>query len=198
MAIYNRSFRAMRGPVRFRRGNPVSATAQVETLARQLANQIIRERERAKARQKLGRIFTTFDPTDDVLPNNVETVTRGLFAGNTGSLTSMFTSSNLTATQKSYFQEIFSTGEPSATADANSELSIAYGHFHGSGSADTTGNMNNDTPSRAIYKQYAQLLLAPNDKKFTIDGTDTDHIYVLNFNRARVREKLDPGNFELH
>ena len=72
MAIYNRSFRAMRGPVRFRRGNPVSATAQVETLARQLANQIIRERERAKARQKLGRIFTTFDPPDDVLPNNVE------------------------------------------------------------------------------------------------------------------------------
>ncbi len=40
-------------------------------------------------------------------------------------------------------------------------------------------------------------MLAPNDKKFTINGTDTDQIYVLNFNRARIREKLDPGNFEL-
>jgi|TARA_R110001592_G_scaffold133837_5_gene349222 hypothetical protein len=196
MATYNRKV-SRRGPVAFRRRNPVSATSQVENLARQLANQIIREREQAKARQRLGRIFTNFDPTDDVLPNNIETVTRGLFAGNTGSLTSMFTSSNLTATQKTYFQEIFSTGDPSSTSNANSELSVAYGHFAGSGSKDLTGNLNNDTPTRAIYKQYAQLLLAPNDKKFTINGVDTNEIYILNFNRSRVREKLDPGNFEL-
>jgi len=196
MAIYNRAI-SRRGPVAFRRRRPVSATSQVESLARSLANQIIREREQAKARQRLGRIFTTFDPTDDVLPNNIETVTRGLFFGNTGSLTTMFTSSNLTATQKTYFQEIFSTGDPASNTNANSELSMAYGHFNGSGSKDLTGNLNNDTPSRAIYKQYAQLLLAPNDKKFTINGTDTNEIYVLNFNRARIREKLDPGNFEL-
>jgi len=196
MARYAR-IRKSRGPVKFRRFNPVSATSQVETLARQLANQIIRERERAKARQKLGRIFTKFDPTDDVLPNNVETVTRGLFFGNTGSLTTMFTSSNLTATQKSYFQEIFSTGDPKLNPNAKSELSITWGHYNGSGSQDLSGNLNNDTPSRAIYKQYAQLLLAPNDKKFTFGGTDSDQIYVLNFNRARMREKLDPGNFEL-
>ena len=192
---YNRRV-SRRGPVAFRR-SPVAATSQVENLARQMANQIIRERERAKARQKLGRIFTTFDPTDDVLPNNVETVTRGLFAGNTGSLTTMFTSSNLSATQKTYFQELFSTNDPSLSTNANSELSIAYGHFHGSGSKDLTGNLNNDTPTRAIYKQYAQLLLAPNDKKFTFNGFDSEEIYILNFNRARMREKLDPGNFEL-
>ena len=49
MAIYGRRV-SRRGPVSFRRMNPVSATSQVESLARQLANQIIRERERAKAR----------------------------------------------------------------------------------------------------------------------------------------------------
>ncbi len=174
-----------------------SATSQVEQLARQLADQIIRERDAAKQRARLGRIFTTFDATDDILPNNIETVTRGLFAGNSGSLTNMFTSSLLTATQKTYYQEIYSTGDPSATNRANSELSIAYGHEQGSGSRDLTGNLNNDTPSRAIYKQYAQTLLSPNDKKFTINGVDTEQIYVLNFNRARMREKLDPGNFEL-
>ena len=195
MAIYGRNIR--RAPISFRRARPISATSQVEQLARQLADQIVRQREQAKARQRLGRIFTRFDATDDVLPNNVETVTRGLFANNTGSLTTMFTSSLLTATQKTYFQELFSTGDPANTAHANSELSIAYGHFNGSGSKDTTGNLNNDTPSRAIYKQYAQLLLAPNDKKFTFGGNDRDEIYVLNFNRARVREKLDPGNFEI-
>ena len=186
-----------RGPVAFRRSNPVNATTQVETLARQLADQIIREREQAKARQRMGRIFTDFDPTDDILPNNVETVTRGLFAGNTGSLTTMFTSSNLTATQKTYFQDIYSTGDPSSNINANAELSMAYGHYNGSGSKDLTGNLNNDTPTRAIYKQYAQLLLNPNDKKFTFNGDDSEEIYILNFNRARYREKIDPGNFEL-
>jgi hypothetical protein len=109
----------------------------------------------------------------------------------------MYTSSLLTATQKTYFQEIFSTNDPIFNTAANSELSIAYGHYNGSGSKDLSGNLNNDTPSRAIYKQYAQILLAPNDKKFTFNGVDSDHIYVLNFNRARMREKLDPGNFEL-
>jgi hypothetical protein len=82
--------------------------------------------------------------------------------------------------------------------DGVSQFSIAYGNFLGSGSRDTTGNLNDDTPSRAIYKQYAQLLLAPNDLKFTIGGTDTNSIYVMNFNRARYKEKLDPGNFEIN
>ena len=43
-------------------------------------------------------------------------------------------------------------------------------YFQYGGSKDITGNLNNDTPSRAIYRQYANLLLAPNDKKFTIKG----------------------------
>jgi hypothetical protein len=196
MATFNRRV-SNRATPNFNRSNPAAATTQVEQLARQLADQIIREREQAQARQRLGRIYTPFDPTDDILPNNVETVTRGLFAGNTGSLTSMYLNSNLTATQQTYFQDVYSTGDPASNTSANAELSIAYGHFGGSGSVDLTGNLNNDTPTRAIYKQYAQILLSPNDKKFTFNGTDSDSIYVLNFNRARYREKLDPGNFEL-
>ena len=171
-------------------------TNQVETLARQLADRIIRERERARSRLRLGRIFTTFDTVDDVLPNNIETVTRGLFSGNTGSLTSFFTSSTATNIQNTYFREIYNY--PTTNASAEPQFSIAYGHYEGSGSADLTGNLNNDTPSRAIYRQYAQILLAPNDFKFTINGIDTNHIYVLNFNRARFREKLDPGNLEIN
>ena len=78
-----------------------SAQSQVEALARQLADQIIRERDAAAQRARLGRIYTRFDHHNDVLPNNIETVTRGLFSGNTGSLTTMFTSSLLTLAQKS-------------------------------------------------------------------------------------------------
>ena len=150
MATFNRRV-SNRATPNFNRSNPAAATTQVEQLARQLADQIIREREQAQARQRLGRIYTPFDPTDDILPNNVETVTRGLFAGNTGSLTSMYLNSNLTATQQTYFQDVYSTGDPASDTNANAELSIAYGHFGGSGSVDLTGNLNNDTPTRAIY-----------------------------------------------
>jgi hypothetical protein len=178
------------------RSNTNNATSQVETLARQLADQIVRERDSARSRIRSGKIFSTFDSVDDILPNNVETVTRGLFSNNTGSLTSFFTSSVATSIQNTYFREIYNY--PTSNASAEPQFSIAYGHYEGSGSADLTGNLNNDTPSRAIYRQYAQILLPPNDYKFTINGQDTNQIYVLNFNRARFREKLDPGNLEIN
>jgi len=148
----------------------------------------------------LNNTFTEFDLNEtsgDVRNNQQETVTKGLFAGNTGSFTTMYTSSNLTATQKSYYQEVYSTGDPASDPNAKVEYSVAYGHYNGSGSLDTTGNLNNDTPSRAIYRAYAQTLLGPTDKKFTFNGTDSDSCYFLNFNRTRMREKLDEGNFEL-
>ena len=45
-------------------------------------------------------------------------------------------------------------------------------------------------------------MLDPLDKKFTFDSTkvgggDSDNVYVINVNRARYREKLDPGNWEI-
>ena len=154
----------------------------------------------AGAPLQVNETYTAFDmnqTTGDVRSNQQETVTKGLFAGNTGSLTTMFTSSLLTTTQKTYYQEIYSTGDPGSNSNSKVELSLAYGHSAGSGSKDTTGNLNNDTPSRAIYKQYAQVLLEPTDTKFTFNGTDSDSCYFVNFNRARLREKLDEGNFEM-
>jgi len=169
---------------------------QVESLARQLADQIIREREEARIRARNGRIYTTFQTADDVIANQQETVTTGLFSGNTGSLLTYHTSSAATAIQNTYYRAIYDKVPSDATSAV--QLSIAYGQRAGSGSVDLTGNLNNDTPTRAVYRQYAQLLLAPNDSQFTINGTDTDSIYVLNFNRARFREKIDPGNFEIN
>lgn len=180
-------------------GRTSSATnvqQQVEALARQLADGIIRERETARIRARNGRIYTTFQTADDVIANQQETVTAGLFSGNTGSLLTYHTSSAATAIQNTYYRAVYNKVPSNATSAV--QLSIAYGHRAGSGSSDLTGNLNNDTPTRAVYRQYAQLLLAPNDSQFTINGTDTDSIYILNFNRARFREKIDPGNFEIN
>lgn len=172
------------------------AASALETQARQLADQLFREREFARRRVRNGRTYTSFDPVDDVLPNNIETITKGLFSGNTGSLLNFYTQSSATAIQNTYYRTVYDGLSSAATSQP--QFSIAYGHYNGSGSADLTGNLNDDTPSRAIYKQYAQLLLQPLDKKFTINGQDTDSIYVINFNRARFREKIDPGNLEIN
>ena len=173
-----------------------STTQQIQSLAGQLANQIIRERELASRTARLGRVFTTFDPAEDIIPNQQETITKALFSNGVGNQLTYFTSSTATAIQDTYYREVFNSA--STAVNSVSQLSIAYGESGGSGSVDLTGNLNNDTPTRAIYKQYAQLVLEPNDTKFTINGVDTDKIYIVNFNRARFREKLDPGNIEFN
>tara|TARA_R110000803_G_scaffold42850_6_gene91774 strand:+ start:28506 stop:29723 length:1218 start_codon:yes stop_codon:yes gene_type:complete len=196
MASYGNSFSSQISRVKENAKNLIqqrgqAAISQVQALARQLADQIIAERDAAALAAATGRVYTTFDTANDVLSNNVSIVTTGLFSGNTGSLLTMSTQSNQTAIQESYFKTILDS-------DGNPQFSIAYGNFNGSGSKDLTGNLNDDTPSRAIYKQYAQILLPPNDLKFTINGVNTNSIYILNFNRARFKEKIDPGNIEIN
>ena len=189
MASYSGNFSAQKRENKLERSS--TAVSQVQALARQLADQIIAERDAAALAAATGRVYTTFDVANDILSNNVSTVTTGLFSGNTGSLISMATQSGQTAIQESYFRTVIDN-------NGNQQFAIAFGNFNGSGSKDLTGNLNNDTPSRAIYKQYAQILLAPNDLKFTINGVNTNSMYVLNFNRARFKEKIDPGNIEIN
>jgi hypothetical protein len=197
MAFQNQQVRTRRdiqsvaGPI-----SNTSTTQQIQSLAGQLANQIIRERELASRTARLGRVFTTFDPAEDIIPNQQETITKALFSNGIGNQLTYFTSSTSTAIQDTYYREVFNSA--STAVNSVSQLSIAYGERGGSGSIDLTGNLNNDTPTRAIYKQYAQLVLEPNDNKFTINGVDTNKIYIVNFNRARFREKLDPGNIEFN
>lgn len=141
-----------------------------------------------------GRIFTSFE-NGDVVPNQQETVTRALWSGNVGNLLTFYTSSAQTATQQRYYYEIFNSASGGCGAEA--QFSVAWGHKQGSGSADEGGQVN-DTPSRAIYGQYKQLCLDAGTERFTFNGTATDSIYVINVNRARMREYLDEGNIEIN
>ena len=64
----------------------------------------------------------------------------------------------------------------------------------GSGSIIT----NEDYLLKRYTTQYKNLLLAPGDNTFTFDNkVDEEHILAINFQRARLKEKLDPGNWEL-
>lgn len=132
---------------------------------------------------------------DDIIPNQQETVTRAMFSNNVGTLVTFFTSSIQTATQKTYYYEVFNSASSAPTAEA--QFSLAFGHRFGSGSEGEGGQVN-DTPSRGIYSQYKQLCLEPSERAFTVNGATSDYIYVLNFNRARLRDGLDEGNIEIN
>ena len=167
---------------------------QVTQLAQQLANEMIAQQQQSQLTARNGRTYTKFDMVNDVISNQTEVVTGGLWSDNVASLTTYFTSSAQTTSQRRYYTDVYQA-EPS-TDGAAVQYSLAFGHALGSGS-DSQGQLN-DSPSRAIYSQYKQLLLAPGDSRFTTAGSgSTDYIYVVNFKRNRLRERLDPGNFEL-
>ena len=137
-----------------------------------------------------GKVYTAFT-TEDIVEGGTKRITRGLWSGNSGELTVFHTSSFQSNTQKAYYYEIYN-GLPSVSTN-EPQFSIAYGHYAGSGSAGT----NEDSPSSAIYSQLQQVLLPANQKFFRFEDTNQNDVYAIAINRARLKDRLDPGNWEL-
>ena len=137
-----------------------------------------------------GKVFTAFT-IEDVVEGSTQRVTRGLWSGNVGELTSFWTSSYQSSTQKQYYYEIYN-GNPTVSTNY-AQFSIAYGHYAGSGSLGA----NEDSPSNAIYSQFQQVLLPASQRRFSFGGVNQDDVYVVTINRERIKDKLDPGNWEL-
>lgn len=166
----------------------------LQQLARQLANQMVAEQQQSQVTARNGRTFTKFDAVNDIISNQTEVVTGGLWSDNVASLETYFTASSQTTTQRKYYVDVLHKA-PSETGSAV-QFALAFGHALGSGS-DSQGQLN-DSPSKAIYSQYKQLLLSPTDTRFTTAGSgSTDYIYIVNFKRNRMKERLDAGNFEV-
>ena len=166
--------------------------SEVELRAQELARQIIAQRDLNAELAANGRIFTSFNTNQDIVTNQKTLVTSGLFSGNAATMSAAYTGSIQSETSKGYYYDVWNgTGDT-----AESQFSVTYGHRKGSGSS-AAGTLN-DSPARAIYSQYRLLLLSPGDTTFTFgDGVSSDSIYALNFNRARIKDKLDPGNWQL-
>ena len=170
-----------------------SAQGAIIREATKLANQIVKERDALAQKTTTGKIYSRLDPGNDVIANRKEKVTAGLWSGNSGELLKFHTSSAQTSSNAGkYYWDVYQSS--STAAGAATQFAIAYGHKRGSGS-----KLNNeDFPTKAVYSQYANLLLAPGDTTFTFDNSaNEEHIFVINIQRGRLREKLDPGNWEL-
>lgn len=141
-------------------------------------------------------VFKRF--TDDlIVKGNPTEVTLGIWTGDTGSLTSFYTGSQTTGSASGkYYWNVYNI-DPTDT-DAEIQFAVAYGHRTGGGNKSLLVDDTATLASLATYQQYRNMLLNPTDTKFTFDGEyDTDHIYILNIQRARLKERLDPGNWQL-
>lgn len=145
-------------------------------------------------------IFTEFDFENDVVENQKTKISSGVFSGGSGTLTSFFTSSTQQATGSflSVFHQDPNVAGTAATAEV--QFDIGYAHYAGSGSAgNTTKLTSGGRESLAMYSQFAQVVLPPLQTRFQMTGAPTGSVdfYFISFMRSRMREKIDPGNWEL-
>jgi hypothetical protein len=144
-------------------------------------------------------IFSIFAQNDQTAVLSTE-VTTGLWSPDeTGSLSAVFTSSIQKDIAGEYFYDLYNLN-PSVTANnAEVQFSVAYGHVDGGGSPILDVNVlggQSVLPTQVIYSQYRNILLT-SGSRFTFNQTASNDIYVINVNRARMKQALDPGNWEL-
>jgi hypothetical protein len=158
-------------------------------------------------------IFKQFDPTD-IVAGRTQPVSTGIWSDGETSWDSFFTSSTQTKPSSSqyeplnglYYTNVYDL-DPALNPSADMYFSIAYGHSEGSGSStfDTSSQGSLLYPTKAIYNQYRNLLLAPGDQKFTFvtsslgsqTTTDSKEIYAIAFKNTKFKDRLDPGQFEI-
>ena len=168
--------------------NNVNIQALVEAQVQQRLAAI----ELEKTRMTNGKVYSRFDSATDVVGNVKEAVSAGIWSDGSGTLSTFHTGSTQSGSTARYFLDV--SNLTLGTSGSAVQFSLAYGNRAGSGSQI----VNVDKPTKAIYSQYAQTLLAANDGIFTMEGSEnTDEIFVLNFERARQKEKVDPGNWQI-
>lgn len=124
-------------------------------------------------------------------------ITTGLWSPDeTGSLNTVFSSSNQIAVSGEFYYDVYNLDPAISSNNAEVQFAVAYGHVNGGGSPSLTADSTTTLPTKVIYSQYRNVLLS-SGSKFRFGGVDSDDIYVINVNRARFKQALDPGNWQL-
>jgi hypothetical protein len=146
-------------------------------------------------------IYKKFGAIDKVT-NRTEVVTSGIWSSDAGSLTAFYSSSEQSSSVSGkYYLDVYNEHYTSASAEV--QFSIAYAHISGGGVPTLSQTDSSTLATKAIYSQMRNLLLDGGDTYFSVyngsteGGHDLEHFYALNINRARYKEKLDPGNIQI-
>jgi hypothetical protein len=142
--------------------------------------------------------------TIDKVTNRTEIVTSGIWSGDAGSLAvnATYTSSvQVTGISGKYYIDVYNAESSSDNAEV--QFSLAYGDALGYGSPNFGQSDDSFRQSLAVYNQFKNVLLDSSDTYFSIyngstaAGADMTSFYAININRARYKERLDPGNISI-
>jgi len=134
--------------------------------------------------------------------SQTEKVTSPYFSdGNTNLAAASIVSSSLTDTNEKYFFGISNSSTPTTE-----EWNVAFGSVNGYGSDDVANAIK--APTDAIYKQYANLLLAPTEVtggfKISQGGSHSgalsakdEEIFVLSARRSNMKDRLNKGTWQI-
>lgn len=174
----------------------LSTEQLIERRAQELADERSRQEKSIEQKLSSGKVFQRFDMSQDIQQNIKENVTMALWSDSQTILTTFYTSSTQTDIQKKYYYSVYQS--QSVDTDAEKQMDIAWGHKLGSGSEDGGDNNATYNASAVIYKQYAQLLLDSGEDTFTFKNNVTsNNCYFISVDRARFKDRIDPGNWEL-
>ncbi len=171
-------------------------------------------------------IFNTFDPNQDVVTGRVTRVASGYWPDGspnwdqanffsdfwrlTGSVgTPSYGTSYYDIRYTMYYLNVFP--DLSSYVNYDPYFSITYGNFYGelgSGSFTTESSSIETSPTKAIYSQYKNVLLADSDVSAISNGmfsmqsgsttSQASDIWVINFSAYKMKDHVDEGLLQLN
>ena len=142
--------------------------------------------------------FKRLDPED--ISISAESVVAPLWSTDAIELTTFFTSSAQVASNTgNYFYTVYDQDVNTAqyASTARSQMAVGFGDKTGRGEAPYNANVPNVSPTKTVYGQYRNLVFGDEDTNFVFGTVTSDYFYFINIDRARYKEKLFPGTFEL-
>jgi len=165
----------------------------------------IRQVRRRPTTPVLQPIYGRFGGSDIVTSGDQDVVTAAMWSNQDGIMAAgeFYTSSVQSGSSGEYY---FDTYRETSISNQDREVQFAggFGHYAGSGSQQPQYATIGFSPTKAIHSQYRNLLLAPGDDFFTLTnrsaslGANLEYFHFLNIQRNRLKEKVDPANWELH
>lgn len=137
--------------------------------------------------------FKKFDNQDVIV--SADSISSTVWSTGAYELATFFTSSTQeSATSGDYYLDVFATAATSSV-----QYSIAYGEKNGNGSTVYNSAVSGKSPSATIYGQYRSLVLGDEESDFSFGGQSAGDkgIWAISVDRARYKEKLLPGTFNL-
>tara|TARA_B100000287_G_scaffold310711_1_gene293960 strand:+ start:924 stop:1982 length:1059 start_codon:yes stop_codon:yes gene_type:complete len=137
--------------------------------------------------------------SSDVVTSVRDTISSGMWQDGAGTISTFYTSSTQSGSSGAYYLDVYSKNI-GTDSTAKPQFSLAYGHYNGSGSLGKEG-VDGNRSSAAVYRQLTNTLLGPTETQFTFAGTGGNitpkYVYAISIARTQLREKMDPGNWEL-